>query len=78
MLVGYEFQVDNNKVTHGVFADTRVGKVKMHFKPILDGRGSFGMQLGDLSKLSPEMAMANRDLLQFLDIATSQEIFFRK
>lgn len=70
----YEFAVTEETP---LFAEQRVQSVKVHFDPVVVDR-QFGVRLGDLSNISSDISLGNRDLLQFLDIATSQEIFFRK
>uniref|UniRef100_A0A914HVZ9 Piwi domain-containing protein n=1 Tax=Globodera rostochiensis TaxID=31243 RepID=A0A914HVZ9_GLORO len=61
-----------------IFTDLHVVKIRIYFKPWRDDRGNSLVKLEDLSTLRPDIALGNRDLLQFLDIATSQEIFFHK
>ncbi|KAL3119030.1 hypothetical protein niasHT_003813 [Heterodera trifolii] len=58
------------------FSELHVSKITVSFKPICDERGKYVVKLEDLSSLRPDIALGNRDLLQFLDIATSQKIFF--
>uniref|UniRef100_A0A183C995 Piwi domain-containing protein n=1 Tax=Globodera pallida TaxID=36090 RepID=A0A183C995_GLOPA len=73
----FEYTVDQMPNPQ-IFTDLHVVKIRINFKPWRDDRGNSLVKLEDLSTLRPDIALGNRDLLQFLDIATSQEIFFHK
>ena len=68
------FEFDIAEIPRQVeFAPHRLTKIRLTLKPVAECQKT----LGDLSDLSSNLLYANRDLAQFLDIATSQEVFFR-